>query len=95
MARTKPNASKDSSENLGFEAKLWLATDKLRNYMDAAECKHVVLGLIFSNTSPTSSRNTTPNVAIERDNPQPRRPARHRSRVRPRARRHLPAITLN
>ena len=33
--------------NLGFEAKLWLTADKLRNNMDAAEYKHVVLGLIF------------------------------------------------
>ncbi|MCA9233247.1 MAG: SAM-dependent DNA methyltransferase [Planctomycetales bacterium] len=33
--------------NLGFEAKLWLAADKLRSNMDAAEYKHVVLGLIF------------------------------------------------
>jgi type I restriction enzyme M protein len=33
--------------NLGFEAKLWTATDKLRNNMDAAEYKRVVLGLIF------------------------------------------------
>lgn len=33
--------------DLGFEAKLWLAADKLRNNMDAAEYKHVVLGLIF------------------------------------------------
>lgn len=32
---------------LGFEAKLWLSADKLRNNMDAAEYKHVVLGLIF------------------------------------------------
>ncbi|EAQ74045.1 MULTISPECIES: type I restriction-modification system subunit M N-terminal domain-containing protein [unclassified Synechococcus] len=32
---------------LGFEAKLWLTADKLRNNMDAAEYKHVVLGLIF------------------------------------------------
>ncbi len=37
----------DSNANLGFEAKLWLAADKLRNNMDAAEYKHVVLGLIF------------------------------------------------
>jgi type I restriction enzyme M protein len=37
----------ESSANLGFEAKLWLAADKLRNNMDAAEYKHVVLGLIF------------------------------------------------
>lgn len=32
----KPKSSpKDSSANLGFEAKLWLAADKLRNNMDA------------------------------------------------------------
>jgi type I restriction enzyme M protein len=45
MARTK--SVKDTTANLGFEAKLWLAADKLRNNMDAAEYKHVVLGLIF------------------------------------------------
>ncbi|MFW5982927.1 MAG: type I restriction-modification system subunit M [bacterium] len=33
--------------SLGFEEKLWKAADKLRNNMDAAEYKHVVLGLIF------------------------------------------------
>jgi type I restriction enzyme M protein len=33
--------------NLGFEEKLWQAADKLRNNMDAAEYKHVVLGLLF------------------------------------------------
>jgi type I restriction enzyme M protein len=33
--------------NLGFEQKLWQAADKLRSNMDAAEYKHVVLGLIF------------------------------------------------
>jgi type I restriction enzyme M protein len=32
---------------LGFEETLWRAADKLRNNMDAAEYKHVVLGLIF------------------------------------------------
>jgi type I restriction enzyme M protein len=32
---------KDSAANLGFEAKLWLAADKLRSNMDAAEYKHV------------------------------------------------------
>ncbi|HIK91868.1 MAG TPA: SAM-dependent DNA methyltransferase, partial [Planctomycetes bacterium] len=43
----KAAKKKDSTANLGFEAKLWLAADKLRNNMDAAEYKHVVLGLIF------------------------------------------------
>lgn len=33
--------------NLGFEQKLWISADKLRSNMDAAEYKHVVLGLIF------------------------------------------------
>lgn len=33
--------------SIGFEEKLWQAADKLRNNMDAAEYKHVVLGLIF------------------------------------------------
>ena len=41
------NGKKDSTATLGFEAKLWLTADKLRNNMDAAEYKHVVLGLIF------------------------------------------------
>ena len=36
-----------SGANLGFEEKLWKAADKLRNNMDAADYKHVVLGLIF------------------------------------------------
>ena len=40
------SAPKDSSANLGFEAKLWQMADGLRNNMDAAEYKHVVLGLI-------------------------------------------------
>ena len=39
--------SNDTGANLGFEAKLWAAADALRNNMDAAEYKHVVLGLIF------------------------------------------------
>ena len=48
MARQKnSNSSNGSTANLGFEAKLWLTADKLRNNMDAAEYKHVVLGLIF------------------------------------------------
>jgi type I restriction enzyme M protein len=44
MGKAKKN---DTGANLGFEAKLWLAADKMRNNMDAAEYKHVVLGLIF------------------------------------------------
>ena len=44
----KANGAKNgSSANLGFEATLWLAADKMRNNMDSAEYKHIVLGLIF------------------------------------------------
>ena len=39
--------AKEKKAELGFEAKLFSAADKLRNNMDAAEYKHVVLGLIF------------------------------------------------
>ncbi|UZE92476.1 MAG: SAM-dependent DNA methyltransferase [Methanosarcinales archaeon] len=39
--------NKSTGANLGFEKKLWQAADKLRSNMDAAEYKHVVLGLIF------------------------------------------------
>jgi len=35
----KSNGPKDSTANIGFEAKLWLAADKLRNNMDAACAK--------------------------------------------------------
>src|SRR5664280_76617 len=38
---------KNGTATLGFEAQLWAAADALRNNMDAAEYKHVVLGLIF------------------------------------------------
>src|SRR5258707_6296531 len=37
----------ESNGNGAFEAKLWATADALRNNMDAAEYKHVVLGLIF------------------------------------------------
>lgn len=35
------------TDKLKLEKTLWAAADKLRNNMDAAEYKHVVLGLIF------------------------------------------------
>ncbi len=47
MARSRAAGTRDTGANLGFEAKLWQAADALRNNMDAAEYKHVVLGLIF------------------------------------------------
>jgi type I restriction enzyme M protein len=48
--KNRGTGSKKDVENNGngaFEAKLWAAADALRNNMDAAEYKHVVLGLIF------------------------------------------------
>ena len=38
---------KSMSENNELEKTLWAAADKLRSNMDAAEYKHIVLGLIF------------------------------------------------
>lgn len=46
MARTN-GKNQNAGANLGFEAELWKAADVLRGSMDAAEYKHVVLGLIF------------------------------------------------
>jgi type I restriction enzyme M protein len=45
--KSASSSSNGNGANLGFEQKLWLTADKLRNNMDAAEYKHVVLGLIF------------------------------------------------
>src|SRR5688572_28027732 len=39
--------SRADNGNERLEARLWAADDMLRNNMDAAEYKHVVLGLIF------------------------------------------------
>lgn len=40
-------SKKPNGANVGFEETLWSAADKMRNNMDPAEYKHVVLGLIF------------------------------------------------
>ena len=45
MARKK--GISDSGATVGYEAQLWQMADALRGSMDAAEYKHVVLGLIF------------------------------------------------
>ena len=48
MAKKRRDAKSDQNgATLGFEATLYQAADKLRNNLDAAEYKHVVLGLIF------------------------------------------------
>jgi type I restriction enzyme M protein len=46
MAKQKSNKSSNGA-NIGYEAALWRMADALRGGMDAAEYKHVVLGLIF------------------------------------------------
>src|SRR5574341_2259465 len=47
MARGKNQNKKNNGANVGYEAELWQMADALRGSMDAAEYKHVVLGLIF------------------------------------------------
>ncbi|GBE48566.1 type I restriction enzyme EcoKI M protein [bacterium BMS3Bbin12] len=48
MARAGKKAPKnDNGATVGYEAQLWQMADALRGSMDAAEYKHVVLGLIF------------------------------------------------
>jgi type I restriction enzyme M protein len=49
MPKRKKNtqAPKTSTATVGYEAELWKMADALRGSMDAAEYKHVVLGLIF------------------------------------------------
>lgn len=43
----RPNGGNGNGANLGFEAKLWTAADKLRGNMEPSDYKHVALGLIF------------------------------------------------
>src|ERR1039458_77934 len=55
MARTKmkeaekhkPAAKNGNGANLGFEAQMFLAADKLRKNLEPSDYKHVALGLIF------------------------------------------------
>jgi len=41
------NGKNGNGANLGFEADLFLAADKLRKNLEPSDYKHVVLGLIF------------------------------------------------
>jgi type I restriction enzyme M protein len=48
MPKTKKKGAKagnSTAANIGYEAQLWQMADALRGSMDAAEYKHVVLGL--------------------------------------------------
>ena len=46
-AAKSAQAANGSGANVGFETQLWRAADALRSNMDAAEYKHIVLGLLF------------------------------------------------
>lgn len=45
--KNKKDFPSNNSATLGFEKRMWQAADALRGSMDAAEYKHIVLGLIF------------------------------------------------
>ncbi len=47
LGYTSDRERNGTAANIGFEEKLWQTADTLRGSMDAAEYKHVVLGLIF------------------------------------------------
>jgi type I restriction enzyme M protein len=67
--RLKSNGGGNANGNgatLGFEAKLWQAADALRNNMDAAEYKHVLLGLIFLKYISDAFEATQPDLAAEK-----------------------------
>jgi type I restriction enzyme M protein len=44
LSKEDPNETKPSGD---FRATLWASADKLRGNMDAAEYKHVALGLLW------------------------------------------------
>ncbi|MGH8627926.1 MAG: type I restriction-modification system subunit M N-terminal domain-containing protein, partial [Gammaproteobacteria bacterium] len=44
--KTSSNSTNATAANLGCEAQLWQMADALRGSMDAAEYKHVCLGLL-------------------------------------------------
>ncbi len=65
MASNSRNTTKGSNgASLGFEAKLWASADALRNNMDAAEYKHVVLGPIFLKYIPDAFRGKLGEISI-------------------------------
>ncbi|KRP85206.1 DNA methyltransferase [Bradyrhizobium pachyrhizi] len=47
QAKSSKNKANGNGANLGFEAQLFLAADKLRKNLEPSDYKHVALGLIF------------------------------------------------
>ena len=71
MAKKKSDTNRNKNgATLGFEATLYQAADKLRNNMDAAEYKHVVLGLIFLKYISDSFEEKSNSLLQEFANPQ-------------------------
>jgi type I restriction enzyme M protein len=59
--------NKSNSASIGFEETLWAAADKMRNNMDPAEYKHVVLGLIFLKYISDSFEETATKIKADPD----------------------------
>ena len=47
MPRGPAKKKTEDTTHQSLESKLWATADKLRGHLDAADYKHVVLGLIF------------------------------------------------
>jgi len=67
MAKRATKTKANGGANLGFEATLWAAADKLRGHMDAVEYKYVVLGLIFLKYDSDAFEERRPKLAGERN----------------------------
>jgi len=69
LARRGRRASQGTTASapLGYEAQLWKMADALRGSMDAAEYKHVVLGLIFLKYISDAFEETRARLEAERD----------------------------
>jgi type I restriction enzyme M protein len=46
-AKKSATATESDGATVGYEAQIWQMADALHGSMDAAEYKHVVLGLVF------------------------------------------------
>ena len=66
MARRKKNTdAAETSANVGYEAQLWQMADARRGSMDAAEYKHVTLGLLFLNNISDAFEKKHPPLLID------------------------------
>ena len=94
--RTTDTQNNTTAANLGYEAELWQMADALRGSMDAAEYKHVVLGLIFLKYISDAFEEVHARLEAERDQgANPEDPDEYRAQnifwVPPEAPRHRPA----